>query len=338
MRAYPRILVPRWKLATAGFLSVALVWVVFVAFQYQQTRKPLSELPAMPPPVVAAIPKVPPGYVQSMYLEAPARLTSPIGVAVSPRGDRIYATEGAGERATLVFDQAGTPIGKLVPPDTEPGGRLPLYVALDPQGNVYVSDRFRSAIDRYSPSGDYLGTFEPRDHRPVDPLAVAFDKAGNFYVTDALKGQHRLLVYDPSGNLKLMLGKEGQELGEFSFPNGVAVDGRGNIYVADSNNGRVQIFTPAGEPLDVIGRGGRGSLGSPRGLAIDDSGRLFVVDTMAHVVEVWDITDDPKRLHVAGSEGVGNGEFSYPNGLALDGSGRIYVTDRENNRVQVWSY
>ena len=74
---------------------------------------------------------------------ARAKVRNPLGVAVSPKGDRIYATQSGGARSTIVLDRSGQPIGELVPPNTVPGGRLPLYMAVDASGSVYISDRLR---------------------------------------------------------------------------------------------------------------------------------------------------------------------------------------------------
>jgi DNA-binding beta-propeller fold protein YncE len=101
----------------------------------------------------------------------------------------------------------------------------------------------------------------------------------------------------------------------------------------------VEIFRRDGSVVDVIGRGGKGTLGMPRGIVVDSLGRLHIVDTTGQTVEVWDISaPDPARLYTIGSEGVGDSQFSFPNGIALDSTGRVYVTDRANSRLAVWSY
>lgn len=325
------------RLLLATGLLLALGWVLFVAWQYVQTRKPISDVPGVPD-VAFLRARQQPSFVQSFYGDPSLPLMAPGGLAVSPTGDRLYATVTGGLRTTVVFDRQGRPIGQLVPPDTAPGGRYPLYVAVDPAGNIYISDRLRAVIDMYSPDGQYLGTYQPQGDRPVAPMALAFDKDGNFYVTDVPQDYHRLLVYDQAGALRLSVGQEGTGPREFSFPNGVAVGPKGTIYVADSNNGRVQILDENGELLDAIGRGARGTLGNPRGLAVDSLQRLFIVDIVAQAVEVWDVSSEPKRLHAIGGAGAGDGQFSAPSAIALDSTGRVYVADRGNNRVNAWSY
>lgn len=327
----------RTKIVLAVLLVLALVWVGYIAYQYSTTKKPITQLDGIPG-VAAAVVQQPPGYMAAFYGTTTAPSTAPIGIALSPSGDRTYVTCSEGDRSTLIFDADGKVVGTLAPPNVGIADRVPVYVAVDRDGAVYVSDRLRSVIDRYSAAGDYLGTYQPAAGAPSAPIAMTFDKDGNFYVTNAQAGEHGVLVYNPAGNLKLRLAKEGPEVGEFSYPNGIVVDANGNIYVADSNNGRVQIFDPSGAFRDVIGRGGRGEFGLPRGLALDKQGRLYVVDTTGQEVQVWDVTAQPKRLYTIGSEGSRDGQFSYPNGAAVDSAGRVFVTDRVNGRVLVWAY
>ena len=122
-----------------------------------------------------------------------------------------------------------------------------------------------------------------------------------------------------------------------------AVDASGNIYVADSSNGRLRVFAPDGRELGGVARGARaGDLGLPRGLAIDDQGRVYVVDVTAHQVQIYKVlgAGDRQPAYVArfGVQGSGDGAFQYPNGVAVDTHGHVFVTDMANNRVQVWSY
>jgi tripartite motif-containing protein 71 len=171
--------------------------------------------------------------------------------------------------------------------------------------------------------------------RPDDgwnPLGIAFAPDGRLFITDVMSRHHRVLAFDAGGRLVMQFGAQGSGDGEFSFPNAVALDRQGRIFVADSNNRRVQMFSPDGRFLYRIGAG----LSAPRGLALDGSDRLYVVDTVAGDVRVYDVFDAPDFLFEFGGAPGGNGATGYPNGLALGNSGQIYVTDREGGRVQVW--
>jgi len=279
-----------------------------------------------------------PGYDSSIYGAA-----QPMGVAVSPGGDRIYVTESGGRRLVRVYDRSGAQVDALKPPGHKGNALVPVYVAVNPQtGDLYVSDRLREVVDVYDENGEYLRAFKPKGRlgKGANPLGLAFGPEDDLYMTDVNGGRRsqRVLVF---GRGEKPLRKIGSR-GAFWFPNGLALDSSGDVYVADSNDGRLAIFDPAGKLVASIQRGvGDGDLGLPRGVAIHDD-KLYVVDTTAHAVKVYKIaggaTELPSYVGSFGVEGFEDGAFEYPNGIAVDGDGRIYVTDRENNRVQVWTY
>ncbi len=325
----------KWvKLVIVFLLLAALGWVLLLGVQYFLTGRPLTQLPGLPGPVSGLF-KEPAQYESSLY-----GVQRPLGVAVGTDGN-VYATESDGERKIHVFNRAGQEVLSFAPPNTEIPSREPLYIAISPKNEIYVSDRFNRAIYIFSSDGKTMSVFQPGPVPAEDwhPMGLAFDSAGNLYVTDVTPEKHRVMVFDSSGALKLQFGKEGQEDGQLWFPNGIAVDGKGRIYVADGDNGRLQVFDAAGKLLSIISRGyGSGDLAMPRGVALDGDGHLLVADTSAATVKVYDISgDSPRFLSDFGEAGSGDGQFSYPNGVAL-ADGKIYVTDRENNRVQIWSY
>jgi len=162
------------------------------------------------------------------------------------------------------------------------------------------------------------------------------------YTTELTRGLHRVMILDvEDAGLRLEFGTEGQEPGQFYFPNGTAVDAQARIYVVDSNNGRVQVFSPQGEQLTLLNTGAGGSrMSMPRGVWIDDQDRLYVVDTVGQIVNTYHISasGELEPLFTFGSAGVKDGQFNYPNDIAVDNTGRLYVTDTFNDRVQVWTY
>ena len=137
------------------------------------------------------------------------------------------------------------------------------------------------------------------------------------YVADVLSAtpaDHRILVFAHDGTLRSELGK-----GQLNYPNAIVVGSQGEIYVSDSNNGRVVVIDDSGTVTTLIARGvGDGDLGLPRGLAIDDQGRLFVVDTTDHMVRQFtpaaSPTAHPAYVGSFGDEGHDDGKFTFPNG------------------------
>ena len=332
---------PTWvKLAVVLTFLAALGWVLLISAQYCSTGRPVTDLPAVPQPLAEVFKKQGAEYVASVY-----GVQRPLGVAVGNDG-RIYVTESGGESKIHVFNSAGQEISSFAPTDSDIPSHVPVYVAISPGGQVYVSDRDAATIYIFSADGSFQGRVDSPlpEGEAWHPLGLAFDAEGNLYVTEVTPDEHRVLVLDPEGKLKLAFGKQGSAEGEFWFPNGVAVDTEGRIYVSDSNNGRVQLFDKDGNFIDQIGRGmGKGDLSMPRGIAIDKAGRLLVVDTSGQDVKVYNTSEKPPNkpirfLYAFRAAATAESSFNFPNGLALDSDGKAYVTDRENNRVTIWRY
>ncbi len=322
----------RRRVALLVFLLIVLGLVALFAGWYLVTRKPVSELPVIPPVVTNPLP----AYGYSIYNAA-----SPTGVAVTPDGSRLYVAQTSGNKTVVVFDAKGNALGELKPPTAEvETDHVPVYVAINPaNGDVYVSDRVTARIYVYSSDGVYRRTFDPgkeMNDKGWLPLGIGFGSDGTMYVTDVATPQsvHR---FTPDGTYAGNVG-EG-----FNYPNGVWPDRDGNIYVADSNNGQLRVFAPDGREIGGVPRGVReGDLGLPRGVTVDDQGRVYVVDTSGHTVRIYkSIQPDqrkPEYIGSVGTQGRTDGAFEFPNGVAVDARGHVFVTDMANNRVQMWSY
>jgi DNA-binding beta-propeller fold protein YncE len=312
-------------------LLVGLGALLTIGGWYLLYRKPISELP-VPGITVADVPH----YSYSIY-----GVVAPTGVAVNPDGSRIYATQTEGDEQVIVFDVSGRQVGSLKPPATESGAHVPVYVAINPvNGDVYVSDRPAATVYVYSADGAYLRAFDPGlDLKGWSPLGLAFDAKGDLFVTSVGAPFQAVHEFGPDGTFIRTFGTANA----FNFPNGVAVDANGNVYVADSNNGRLVVFDRDGTQLGVIGRGvGAGNLGLPRGAAIDDSGRVYVADLSRQGVQVYRVLaageTNPQHVGEFGEGGSGDGAFRLPNAVAVDARSRVYVADWRNNRIQVWTY
>jgi hypothetical protein len=129
-------------------------------------------------------------------------------------------------------------------------------------------------------------------------------------------------------------GTEGAGPGEFLYPAGVAVDGSGNVYVADFLNDRVQKFTSTGTYLTQWGSSGYsdGHFDHLYGVAVDGSGNVYVTDYYNDRVQKF--TSTGTYLLQWGETGASDGQLSGPFGVAVDGSGNVYVADFYNDRVQ----
>jgi DNA-binding beta-propeller fold protein YncE len=129
-------------------------------------------------------------------------------------------------------------------------------------------------------------------------------------------------------------GGKGTDNGQFDSPTGMAVDGNGNILVADTNNGRIEKFSPTGAFLSVIGTkgSGQGQLAAPNGIAVDRTGNVYVADASNQRVEK--LAAD--GTFVAEWKGPELG-FYGPRRIAIGPDDSIYVVDQGNTRIVKFS-
>ncbi len=131
-------------------------------------------------------------------------------------------------------------------------------------------------------------------------------------------------------------GIRGVEEGQFIGPSGMALDGSGDLWVADSGNDRVEKYSPEGEYLASLGGSGsgEGKLLDPAAVAVDASGNVWVADAGNSRVE--EFGPGGSFIRDLGSAGTGEGQFSGagPQGIAIDAGGSILVTDPGGHRIE----
>lgn len=172
------------------------------------------------------------------------------------------------------------------------------------------------------------------------PKGVAVYREGDVYVADAYN--HRIQVFDASGQFLRQWGVEGSQPGEFKEPWGVALGPDGDVYVVDTWNHRIQVFDGQGELERIWGTFGEteGPAGSgdllygPRDLVVDDEGYLYVSDTGNKRVIKYD--PEGSMVKAVGGAGTEEGQMQEPVGLALSEDGELYVADTWNQRILVF--
>ena len=132
-------------------------------------------------------------------------------------------------------------------------------------------------------------------------------------------------------------GTKGSGNGQFSSPRDVATDSAGNVWVADSENSRVEELNAEGVFVRAFGSAGTGN-GQFKvidGIAVDSKGDVWVTD--AGNARIQEFTSEGVFVRAFGSYGTGNGQLVCPEGLAVDGSGNVWVADTCNGRVEEFS-
>jgi DNA-binding beta-propeller fold protein YncE len=134
----------------------------------------------------------------------------------------------------------------------------------------------------------------------------------------------------PESVSNMFEGGKGTGKGEFDSPSGIAVDGNGNVLVADTNNGRIEKFSPTGSFLSVMGdKGtGQGQLAGPNGIAVDRAGNIYVADAGNHRVQKL----APNGGLIAEWKGPEPG-FYGPRRIAIGPDDSIYVVDQGHTRI-----
>jgi hypothetical protein len=304
---------------------------------------------------------------------AAARFGNPRDVAFDGAGNLYVADNGNHTirritPAGVVTTVAGT-AGSAGSLDGTGGAarfRFPAGIATDRTGNVYVADTGNSTIRKVTPLGvvttiaGTAGTDGSQDGTGSaasfhNPSGLATDTAGNIYVADT--GNSTIRKVTPAGAVTTLAGLAGMpgrtdgtaSAARFYFPEGVATDPTGNVYVADTANSTIRKIDPAAVVTTLAGAvagstdgtGTAASFNLPYSVGVDaSSGTIFVADTgnaeLRKLTAAAVVTTVAGKRQSRGSQD-GNGaaaSFSYPMGIAADAAGIIYVADYANQTIR----
>ncbi len=247
----------------------------------------------------------------------------------------------------------------------------PSSVAVDPAGNVYLTEPYDGTIRQVNTNGiintivgldvqGFTGDGSTASKALLNtPMGVATDSQGNLYIADTFNNRIRKVV-GFAGNISTLAGN-----GQISYagdggpafqallnaPQAVAVDASGNFYIADTGNNVIRKVSSGGAISNFAGNGSAGfggdgnaatgaQLNAPQGVAVDSSGNVYIADTgnsRVRKVSGGAITTIAGNGTVgyAGDNGAATGAMlNSPTGVAVDSAGNVYIADFGNNVVR----
>jgi len=239
----------------------------------------------------------------------------------------------------------------------------PHGLVVDQSGNIFVADSYSHLIRKIDGAGNVStmagsGVAGFADGYATaaqfnEPYGMALDAAGNLYVADS--GNHRIRMIDGNGNVTTLAGSgvagfaDGYAAAaQFNLPYGVAIDGVGNLYVADSANHRIRMIDGGSNVTTFAGSGiagftngtaGTAQLNQPGDVTVDSAGNLFVADTLNHAIRNIDATGNVTTLSGTGVAGFVGGsvtiaQFNLPMALASDSYSGLLVADSGNHAIR----
>ena len=309
-----------------------------------------------------------------------AQFNNPYAVAVDGAGN-LYISDLANNRIRKV-DSSGTIT--TVAGQGEPGGfsgdggpateaqlNFPWGVTVDGAGNLYIADIGNRRIRKVDATGTittvagtgesgFSGDGGPATQAQLSrPRGVAVDGAGNLFIADS--GTRRIRKVDSSGTITTVAGTGVRGFGgdggpatqaQFDNLHAVAVDGAGNLFIADYNTYRIRKVDPAGTITTVAGTGvrGFGGDGGPAtqaqfnrtvAVAVDGTGNLYIADVGNRRIRKVDATGTITTVAGTGVRGFGGdggpateAQLDTPRGVAVDGAGNLFIADTRNQRIR----
>lgn len=247
--------------------------------------------------------------------------------------DNLYVVDMTGR--VQKFSPDGRFLLSWQMPQTDLG--KPKGMACDREGNIVVLEPHYQRVNHFTPEGGRVAQWGVKGTNAGEltlPRAIAVDTKGNVIVSEYTLVD-RVQKFSARGARCLAnWGTPGLAPGEFNRAEGVCADASDRIYVADSCNHRIQIFSTDGQFLRAYGKAGEqaGDMSYPYDVAVDDRGRQYICEFGNSRLQIFDATG--QSIEIIGKAGSEAGQFANPWSLSLDSKGNLYVADSMNHRVQ----
>lgn len=257
---------------------------------------------------------------------------APASLVFAPNGHMFVLFRGP--RPVMEFDENQ----KFVRAFGEPLRRSHGF-RIDKDGNFWATDVGAHIVEKLDPQGKVLLTIGTSgqagewdeatgSHKLNEPNDVAIGRNGDVFVVQGHtpgKGDPRVLKFDKDGKFIQSWGGEGTEPGKFNVAHGIAVDAKGQLWVADRENSRIQIFDQDGNFVKQLKYAGL-----PCSLDIGKQ-NIYMVNGFTGQLLKMDL--DGKVLAAVGKPGKGLGEFGEAHFIAVSPKGDIYIADTVNSTL-----
>jgi DNA-binding beta-propeller fold protein YncE len=262
----------------------------------------------------------------------PGQFNKPRSLALDTN-DNLFVVDMTGR--VQKFSSDGNFLLSWQMPQTDLG--KPKGMCRDRDGNIVVLEPHYQRVNHFAPDGKLVAQWGVKGTNAGEltlPRAIAVDTKNNVIVSEYTLVDRVQKFFARGERCLATWGAPGLAPGEFNRAEGVCVDAADRIYVADSCNHRVQVFSSEGKFLRAYGKPGKdaGEMSYPYDIGVDEQGRQYVCEFGNSRIQVFDANDRP--LEIIGHAGGEPGEFANPWSIAFDSKGNLYVADSQNHRVQ----
>ena len=332
--------------ASALLVVVSVIAASLVGLSLRASRADATPSEYFPAITVAGSPEGTDGTDAS-------HLWVPNGMTLDADGN-MYIADSANNRiqkwapnATVGITVAG---GSVYGADANQLGN-PQGVAVDSDGNIYIADMPNNRIQKWAPNATVGVTVAGGNgqggeaNQLNNPYSVALDADGNIFIADTYNNRIQKWAAgcaNECSGVTVAGGSSGSEADQLKLPLGVSVEANGDIYIADTDNNRIQKWV-LGATTGTRVAGGNGGdyatgadqLSFPRAVEVDADGNLYIADFGNNRIQKWAPgATTGETLAGGGAYGSGADQLAYPSDVAIDANGDIYIVDMNNNRIQ----
>jgi sugar lactone lactonase YvrE len=275
------------------------------------------------------------------YAAVSSSMPLPEGVTMGAPASSAFDSHGhmwvlaRGPVAFFEFDQNGKYLRSFGSGYTRTHG-----LTIDKEDNMWITDVGAHIVQKVNPQGEVLLTIGTKgqagdwneaesSHKLNEPNEVAIGRNGDVFVAEGhnpQRGDPRVLKFDKTGKFIKSWGGKGTEPGQFAVAHGIAVDSKGQLWVMDRENQRIQIFDQDGAHIKDLKYSGL-----PCSLTFG-SQYIYMVNGFAGQLLRLDL--DGKVLAAVGKSGKAMGEFGEAHQVSVSPKGDVYVSDTVNSTIQ----